>query len=64
MVMATDDEINTLMNIGADMLIEDEATGQQMIDYSKVPVVYEMMAVSTTARATSRSSQRCPCSPT
>ncbi len=46
MVMATDDEINTLMNIGADMLIEDEATGQQMIDYSKVTVVYEMMAVS------------------
>lgn len=46
MVMATDDEINALMSIGADMLIEDEATGQQMIDYSKVTVVYEMMAVS------------------
>lgn len=45
MVMATDDEINNMMEIGADALYKDSATGQQLIDYSKITVVYEMMAL-------------------
>ena len=44
MVMATDEEILNMMQAGAD-LYEDSAAGQQMLDYSKISSVYEMMAV-------------------
>lgn len=46
MVMTTDEEINALMDLGADVLELDES-GKQIIDFAKVALVYEMMAVST-----------------
>ncbi len=45
MVMATADEIESMMQIGADAYIKDEF-GEQLVDYAKVSCVYEMMASS------------------
>lgn len=44
MVMATDDETNNMMGLGLDMLYEDPETGQQLLDYSKIVIVFEMVA--------------------
>lgn len=44
MAMATEEELESMMQIGADMLYEDSNTGKKMIDYAKVNTVYEMMA--------------------
>ena len=43
-VMATDEEINALMQIGADMLLEGE-DGEQLLDYAEIAMVFEMMAI-------------------
>lgn len=48
MVMASDDEINQMMQISTDMLYEDPDTGETMLDYSKLTTVYEMMAIDVT----------------
>lgn len=45
MVMASDDEINQLMQVTAEMMYEDPATGEKIIDYSQLTTVYEMMAI-------------------
>lgn len=43
MVMATDEEINSMMELGADELGQDNL----LADYAKITTVYEMMAVNT-----------------
>lgn len=48
MVMASDDEINQMMQISADMMYEDPDTGEMILDYSKLNTVYEMMAIDVT----------------
>ena len=45
MVMASDDEINSMMQTGAETLYEDSAEGQKMLDYANISTVYEMLAV-------------------
>lgn len=45
MVMASDDEINQLMQAGVDMMYEDPETGEMVIDYTQLTTVYEMVAV-------------------
>lgn len=45
MVMASDEEINAMMDIGADEMELDES-GKQLIDLAKMTLVYEMMAIS------------------
>lgn len=42
MVMATQQEIEAMMELGADVMFEEN--GQQMIDWAKVTTAYEMMA--------------------
>lgn len=44
LVMATDDEINDMMKLVIDEFLIDDETGEILIDYSEIPVVYEMMA--------------------
>lgn len=48
MVMASDDEINQLMQVSADMMYEDPDTGEMILDYSQLNTVYEMMAIDVT----------------
>lgn len=48
MVMASDDEINQLMQAGVDMMYEDPETGEMVIDYAQLATVYEMLAVNIT----------------
>lgn len=48
MVMASDDEINQMMQISTDMMYEDPDTGEMMLDYSQLTTVYEMMAIDVT----------------
>lgn len=45
MVMASDEEINQLMQVSVDMMYEDPDTGEMIIDYSQLNTVYEMMAI-------------------
>ena len=45
MVMASDDEINSMMQAGAKALYKDSAEGQKMLDYANISTVYEMLAV-------------------
>ena len=42
MVMATNEEIEEMMELGADVMFEEN--GKQMIDWAKVTTAYEMMA--------------------
>lgn len=42
MVMATDDEIITMMDISADLVSEDPETGEKILDYEEIAVIYEM----------------------
>ena len=44
-VMATQKEMEDMMNLGADVMFGEN--GQQMIDWAKVTTAYEMMATST-----------------
>lgn len=48
MVMASDDEINQMMQVTTDMLYEDPDTGEMILDYSQLNTVYEMMAIDVT----------------
>lgn len=43
MVMATDEEINSMMELGADTLDQDNL----LAEYAKITTVYEMMAINT-----------------
>lgn len=45
MVMATKQEIENMMELGADVMFQEN--GQQMVDWAKVTTVYEMMATNT-----------------
>lgn len=45
MVMASDDEINQMMQASVDMMYEDPETGEMVIDYTQLTTVYEMVAV-------------------
>lgn len=47
MVMVSDEQLEQLMQISADVMYTDSKTGEQMIDYTKLVVVHEMMAQST-----------------
>lgn len=51
MAMVSDEQLEQLMQISADVMYEDSKTGQQMVDYAKVAVVYEMMAQSDNDRS-------------
>lgn len=46
MVMATDEEISNMMQVGAD-IIKDTELGKQIKDISKIDAVYDMIAVNT-----------------
>ncbi len=46
MVMATNEEIEKMMELGADVMFEEN--GKQMIDWAKVTTAYEMMATNPT----------------
>jgi len=48
MVMASDDEINSMMQAGVDTLYKDSSDGQKILDYANISTVYEMMAVNVT----------------
>ena len=49
MVMASDDEINQMMQVTTDMLYEDPRyPGEMILDYSQLNTVYEMMAIDVT----------------
>ena len=48
MVMASDEEINSLMGQAADLMYEDPETGEQILDTAQLTVVYEMMAADVT----------------
>ena len=43
--MATDDELDKLMNTGVDILYEDTDDGKKIIDYAKITTLYEMSAI-------------------
>lgn len=42
-IMATEEELQQMMQIGADVLIENGA-GDKLVDYAKITTIYEMMA--------------------
>lgn len=48
MVMATDEEINSMMQAGVDVMYEDEETGEMILDYTQLSTVYEMVAADIT----------------
>ena len=43
MELANSDELEMLMNTGSDVYYIDEATGEEMLDYSKLSTVYDML---------------------
>ncbi|MBQ4116568.1 MAG: hypothetical protein IJD37_04250 [Clostridia bacterium] len=47
MVMATAEEVDKMMELGADAILGED-NGKKIYDFSKITVVYEMMAVSAT----------------
>lgn len=46
--MASDEEINSMMQAGVDTMYEDEETGEMMMDYAQLTTVYEMVAADIT----------------
>lgn len=47
-VMATEEEIEQIMTAGMDMIFKEDETGKQILDVSKITLLYEMMAVNNT----------------
>lgn len=47
MVMATEEELNEMMDLGAEALLDGDS-GSKLVDYAKLTTVYEMMAVDLT----------------
>ncbi len=47
-VMATEEEIEQIMAAGMDMIFKEDETGKQILDVSKITLLYEMMAVNNT----------------
>lgn len=48
MVMASDEEIQNMMQAGSEMMYEDPETGEKMLDYAQLTTVYEMVAADVT----------------
>lgn len=51
LVMASEAEIEELMDMSADLLYTDEKTGKEIIDWAKVTTAYEMMATDITTQS-------------